>query len=205
MMCTKGRRARLWALAAMAVLLTGTAAGAAGKIKISIQRDKTYQFEGRRTWAWHPEEPGDVKVLQALGDPAKLMEKFDPMIRPSVEREIAKRGFTQVTADKADFYVRYHLLVGPDVTSQYHGQFVGAIPEWGLPDFLQSTSSLKVIEQGSVVVDVSSTQLKAVIWRGVAAAEIDGRANDAERQARIDKGLADMLKQFPPKDEKPKN
>jgi hypothetical protein len=194
------RRFRIAALAVAAVVVVTAAAAVAGGIKITIQRDKAYQFENRRTYAWHPVEPGSVKVLQAMGDPAKIQEKFDPMIRPSVEAGLAKRGFTKVAAEKADFYVCYYVLLGPAYTAQYHGQFVGAIPEWGLPDFLQSTSSLKVIEQGSLVLDVSSTALKTVIWRGVAAAEFKGTLNDAERQARIDKGITDMLKQFPPKD-----
>jgi hypothetical protein len=181
-----------------------TAAAIAGGIKITIQRDKAYQFESRRTYAWHPEQAGDVKVLQSMGDPAKIKEKFEPMILPTAEAELAKRGFTKVPAEKADFWVNYYILLGPNYTAQYHGQFVGAIPEWGLPDFLQSTSSLKVIEQGSVVLDVTSTALKTVIWRGIAAAEFKGNLSDAERQSRIDKGIADMLKGFPPKDVKPK-
>ncbi len=203
MMFTKVNRARFWALAAAAVLVLATAAAAAG-IKVKVQQDKNYQFAGRRTWAWDPVEPVGVKVLQAMGDPEKLKAKFDPMVRPVIEQALAKRGFTKVEGDKADFYVCYYLLLGPDVTSQYHGQFVGAIPEWGLPDFLQSTSSLKVVEQGSLVLDVSSTELKTVIWRGVAGTEFDGRLNDSQRIARIEKGLADMLKNFPPKDQAPK-
>jgi hypothetical protein len=198
------RHVRVTALAVAAIVAITAAAAVAGGIKITIQRDKAYQFEGRHTYAWHPEQSGDVKVLQAMGDPAKIKEKFEPMILPVAEAELAKRGFTKVPADKADFYVNYYILLGPNYTAQYHGQFVGAIPEWGLPDFLQSTSSLKVIEQGSVVLDVTSTALKTVIWRGIAAAEFKGNLSDAERQARINKGITDMLKAFPPKDEKPK-
>jgi hypothetical protein len=198
------RRLRITALGVAAVVAMTAAAAVAGGIKITIQRDKTYQFEGRRTYAWSPGQAGDVKVLQAMGDPAKIKEKFEPMVLPNVEAELARRGFTKVPADKADFHVNYYILLGPNYTAQYHGQFVGAIPEWGLPDFLQSTSSLKVIEQGSLVLDVASTALKTVIWRGIAAAEFKGDLSDAERQSRINKGIADMLKGFPPKDEKAK-
>jgi hypothetical protein len=197
-------RLRITALAVAAIVAVTAAAAVAGGIKITIQRDKTYQFEGRRTYAWSPGQAGDVKVLQTMGDPAKIKEKFEPMVLPSVEAELARRGFTKVPADKADFHVNYYILLGPSYTAQYHGQFVGAIPEWGLPDFLQSTSSLKVVEQGSLLLDVSSTALKTVIWRGVAATEFKGDLSDAERQARIDKGISGMLKDFPPKDVKAK-
>jgi len=189
---------------ALAAVAAAAAVSQAGGIKITVQRNKDYQYENRRTWAWDPKEPGTVRVLQAMGDPEKIKAGMEPIIVPAVEQGLAKRGFTQAPADKADFHVCYYLLVGPNYTAQYHGQFIGAVPAWGLPDFVQSTSSLKVIDQGSLVVDVTSTELKMVIWRGVAAAEINGRLSGAERQARIEKGVADMLKNFPPKDEKPK-
>jgi hypothetical protein len=196
-------RVRITAIALAAVTVV-TALAAAGGIKITIQRNKEYQYENRRTWAWDPKEPGTVRVLQTMGDPARIKEGLEPMILPAVEQGLTRRGFTKVAADTADFHVCYYILVGPNYTAQYHGQFIGAVPEWGLPDFVQSTSSLKVIEQGSLVVDVTSTEMKMVIWRGVAAAEINGRLSGAERQARIEKGVADMLKNFPPKDEKVK-
>ena len=189
---------------ALAAVAAAAAVSQAGGIKITVQRNKDYQYENRRTWAWDPKEPGTVRVLQAMGDPEKIKAGMEPIIVPAVEQGLAKRGFTQAPADKADFHVCYYLLVGPNYTAQYHGQFIGAVPAWGLPDFVQSTSSLKVIDQGSLVVDVTSTELKMVIWRGVAAAEINGRLSGAERQARIEKGVTDMLKNFPPKDEKPK-
>jgi hypothetical protein len=189
------------AIAAVAIVSSGAVA-LAGGIKITVQKAKEYQYENRRTWAWHPEESASVKVLQAVGDPEKIKGLMDPMIRPTVEQELAKRGFTQAPSDKADFHVCYYLLIGPKYSSQYQGQFLPAVPEWGIPDFVQSTTALKVIEQGSLVVDVISTELKAVIWRGVAATEIDGRISQAERQERITKGVSGMLKDFPPKDKK---
>jgi len=203
-MTFRARHVALTAFALSVIVAMSALLAYAGDIKITIQRNKDYQYENRRTWAWDPKEPGTVRVLQAMGDPEKIKAGIGPMIVPAVEQGLAKRGFTAVPADKADFHVCYYLLVGPNYTAQYHGQFIGAVPAWGLPDFVQSTSSLKVIDQGSIVVDVVSTELKMVIWRGVAAAEINGRLSGAERQARIEKGITDMLKNFPPKDEKPK-
>jgi hypothetical protein len=196
---------RRMAVAACVVglVLAAIGADAGDKIKITVQKAKQYRFEGRHTYAWHPEEPVSVKVLQSMGDPEKIKAWIAPMVSPIVEQELARRGFTKVEADKADFYVCYYLLVGPNYTSQYQGQFIGAIPAWGLPDFAMATTSLKVIDQGSLVVDVMSKELKATIWRGVAATQINGRLNDDERKVRFSKSIADMMKEFPPKDQKP--
>jgi hypothetical protein len=191
-------------VAFVAALLLAVSAGAGDKVKVTVQKAKDFQFGGRHAYAWHPEEPVSVKILQALGDPEKLKAYYDPKIRPLIEQALANRGFTKVAADQADFFVCYYVLIGPDVSSQYHGQFVGAIPEWGLPDFLMSTSALKVVDQGSIVVDVMSKELKATIWRGIAASQIQGKLNDTQRMDRIDKAFGDMFKDFPPKDQKPK-
>jgi hypothetical protein len=195
---------RVVGLALLAACLVAVSAGAGDKVKVTVQRSKDFQFAGRHTYAWHPDEPVSVKVLQALGDPEKLKAYYDPKIRPLIDQALAARGFTKAAADQADFFVCYYVLIGPEVSSQYHGQFVGAIPEWGLPDFLMSTSSLKVIDQGSVVVDVMSKELKSTIWRGIGASQIQGKLNDTQRMERIGKALTDMFKDFPPKDQKPK-
>ena len=195
---------RLAAAALAASLLLAVSAGAGSKVKVTVQKAKDFQFAGRHAYAWHPEEPVSVKFLQALGDPEKFKAYYDPLTRPLIEQELAKRGFTKVAADQADFFVCYYVLIGPEATSQYQGQFIGAIPEWGLPDFVMATTALKVIDKGSIVVDVMSKELKATIWRGIAAAQINGRLNDTERMERVGKAFADMFKEFPPKDQKPK-
>ena len=41
---------------------------------------------------------------------------------------------------------------------------------WGLPLFPQATQSLKVLNQGALVLDLSAKG--AVVWRGVAQAQI---------------------------------
>ena len=54
------------------------------------------------------------------------------------------------------------------------GQFVPATVSWGLPLFPQATQSLKILNHGSLVIDLSAKG--AVVWRGVAQArDQDGR------------------------------
>jgi len=116
-----------------------------------------------------------------------------------VDQELAKKGFTRVASGQPDLYLDYYLLVGPNASSQFQGQFVGAVPAWGLPDFAMSTTKLTVFEQGSLILDVVSPTAKSTVWRGSADTEVDRRRTPAQRAALITDAVVRMLKKFPPK------
>jgi hypothetical protein len=182
---------------ALVTMIAGVAIAA--KIKVRVEYDKTFDFRVFHTYAWHPEGAGEVKMLQNTDDPEQIRSRLEPVIRQAVDQELAKRGITQATSGTPDFYVNYYLLIGPGSSSQYQGQFIGAVPAWGIPDFMMSTTSLKAFEQGTLILDVAAVSLKSVVWRGVGEAEIDRQRTDAERHKRIQDGVREMLKNFPPK------
>jgi hypothetical protein len=60
--------------------------GGRADVKVKTAHDKTFNFKGLSTWAWHPEGIGDVKVLQnTKDDPAELEAKFEPVFIEAVE------------------------------------------------------------------------------------------------------------------------
>jgi hypothetical protein len=187
----------------LAVVLAGIPLMAG--VKVKVLNDKTFNFEGLKTYAWRLDGVEPVKMLQSsdtTGDnPAQIRKNLEPIILAAVDRELGKKGFTRVEAGKAqpDLYLDYYVLIGPGVSSQYHGQFVGAVPAWGLPDFVMSTSALTVYEQGSLIVDIVSVAQKQAVWRGAAEAKIDRRRTPEERQGIIDDAVTQMLQKFPPK------
>jgi hypothetical protein len=77
------------------------------------------------------------------------------------------------------------------------GQFLPATMEWGLPPLTGATTAFKMVEEGSMVLDVSSPSVKSVIWRGIARAEIDRQRNEEQRRARVQQAIRDMLKKLP--------
>jgi len=185
-------------LVAMALVFTGVSLAAG--IKIKTQEDKTFDFTELRTYAWHLDGPSPVKILQNTGDdPAQIRANLEPTVLAAVERELAKKGFTKATSGTPDLYLDYYLLVGPGFSSQYQGQFVGAIPEWGLPDFAMSATSYKAFEQGSLIIDVMSAKMQQIVWRVVAEAEIDRQRAPDQRAKIISDAVTAMLKKFPPK------
>ena len=184
--------------ASLAIVLAGVPLAAG--VKVKVQEDKTFNFAGLRTYAWRLEGASPIKMLQnSADDPVRIRQDLEPIILAAVDQELAKKGFTRVASGQPDLYLDYYLLVGPNASSQFQGQFVGAVPAWGLPDFAMSTSALKVFEQGTLVIDIVSVTQKHTVWRAKAAAEIDRRRTFEERAKVIDEAVAKMFEKFPPK------
>jgi hypothetical protein len=185
---------------AIVLLALVTAVPLAAGMKVNVQFDKQFDFEGLRTYAWRLDGPNPVRILEnSLDKPEEVRKNLEPLVLAVVDEALGKKGFRRIESGQPDLYLDYYLLVGPNTESQYHGQFVGAVPAWGLPDFAMSTSALKVFEQGSLVIDVVSIAQKHTVWRGSAAAEIDRRRTAAERAKIIDEAVARMFEKFPPK------
>jgi len=186
----------------LAVLLALVCAGIplVARAKVKVQEDKTFDFTGLRTYTWRLEGANPIKLLQSTADdPVEIRKVFEPMILAAVDQELAQKGFTKVSSGEADLYLDYYVLIGPGMTSQYQGQFVGAVPAWGLPDFAMSTTSLSIYEQGSILIDVNSTKLRQLVWRASADAKVDRSRTQAQRVALVNGVIKDMLKKFPPK------
>ncbi len=93
--------------------------------------------------------------------------------------------------------VTYYALVSTGASAQVMGQFVPAVPDWGLPPLTGATQSLRIIEVGSLVLDISSPSEGRVVWRGVAEAEIKHEGNEADRENRLRQAVHDLLRRFP--------
>jgi hypothetical protein len=186
------------ALAAAGVLaLTGTLRGADAKIRADF--DKQFDFSRVSTWGWDPSEAGDVKMARSADDdPADIKRRFGPTIVDAVALELGKRGLTSAPGTP-DVRFHYYLLVTVGINAQTMGQFLPAVPQWGLPPFVPQTQSFNVIQTGSLVLDALSTQQSAVVWRGIAQAELAEQRNDEQRKTRLRTVIRDLVRRFPRK------
>jgi hypothetical protein len=198
-MSEQARRAARIAAAAMALMLALSTIVAAGvKIKV-MHRDKEFNFGAVRTWAWHPDGAGDVKmVLTADDDPVKMRERVEPTIKQAVEEALTSRGLSMLTNGQTpQLYVTYYVLLSTGANAETAQYFGATTPNWALPEVAEQTTNLRFLEQGSLVLDISSTANKTVIWRGVAQAEIDRSRSEEERRARIQQAIKDLIKKLP--------
>ncbi len=172
----------------------------AAAIRVHVQYDREVDFTPLRSYAWHPDGAGRVMAMTSQhDDPEEIRRRLEPVIVSAIEQELVRRGFTPAPAStRPDLHVSYYLLISPaGASTDMLADFT--LPGWGLPPIRRATNYLRVVERGSLVIDVSVTSDDAVAWRGVAEAEVDRQKTDQERAARLREAVAKMLEQFPPK------
>jgi hypothetical protein len=186
------------ALSAMLVVALATLVHAGMKVKAEF--DKEYDFSKARTFGWHPDGAGEVKLLMREGgDPEQIRARWEPTIKDAVQQEMTKRGLTPATSGVPDLYLNYYFLSGPNSEAQTRGQFIGAIPPWGVPDFEMTTTSLKIFEQGTLILDIIDGPKRQIVWRGIAEAQVDRQRTPVEREKRLREAVGELLKKYPPK------
>ena len=174
---------------------------AAPKVKIRTQADKTFSFKNLRTWEWHADGAGEVKLMTTQMDMERSKEwhaTLDPIITAAVEKELSARGFERKPGG-ADIIVNYYVLTVPGTASNEMGQFLPSVAQYGLPPIPRTTTMLRAFERGSLVLDVTSPAQKTVVWRGIAETEVDRELSDDARKARIEKAVQDIVKKLPAK------
>ena len=167
------------------------------RVDVKIDFDKTFDFKTVKTWGWSPSGPGEVKMARTQTDDPEAMKKVaEPPIVDAVTIEMTRLGLTQAPANP-DVIVNYYLLLTTNQTAQTVGQFLPATMAWGLPLFPQATQSLKVMNQGALVIDL--TAKSNIVWRGVAQAQIKIGTAMKDREAKLREAVRDLLKRYPPK------
>jgi hypothetical protein len=61
-----------------------------------------------------------------------------------------------------------------------------------------STSTTSTINIGTVAIDMYDRAGKQLVWRGMASKQLDPKAKPEKRQKNLDKGMAKLLKNYPP-------
>jgi hypothetical protein len=175
----------------IAAVQSGTAA-----VKTRADFDKAFDFRQMRTYGWS-EKPGYVMVARTpQDDPEAIQKVAEPYILDAVKAELPGRGLTAATATP-DLTVTYYLLLTIGDSSQTMGQFLPPVAQWGIPPFAPSTTWIKVIPMGSLVLDLISKG--QVVWRGVGEAEIKADLNLDKRAALVREAVREILKRYPPK------
>jgi hypothetical protein len=169
------------------------------KVKTRAEGDPKFNFREVKTWGWHSSGTGEVIMARASDDdPAPVKKRVDPLIVAAVGRELGARGWVPAPPGGAtDVTLHYYLLVTIGHNAQVFGQFLPAVPEWGVPPFNGGTQSLDIITRGSLVLDIVSTSLSRVVWRGVAQTDLDEAPSDAQREKIINEASSDLIKRIP--------
>lgn len=184
-------------IALVVAVLALTVPAAIARVKVDIAFDKAFDFTKVRTWGWNATGPGEIKMARTKDDdPEAMRKRAEPIVVDAVTTEMTRLALTQAR-ETPDLAVTYYLLLTTSMSTQTMGQFVPGAVAWGLPLFPQATQSLKILNRGALVLDLSAKG--AVVWRGVAQAEIKMDADEKKREAMLREGIRDLLRGYPPK------
>jgi hypothetical protein len=136
-------------------------------------------FAKYRTYKW-------VNVGRAHPD-----QIMDAEIKQSVDAQLVSRGMTKTDSDKADLYICYQTAVNQE--TQWDA--------WGSRAFGMGTGSWtsSTISVGTLVLDIYDPGTKQLVWTGRATKTIDPGSNHEKHMKNLDKAIAKLLKNYPPK------
>ena len=182
---------------AVAIVLIAQSGGAAVKARSDF--DKEFDFTKVRTWAWNRSEAGRVLVARTpQDDPEDIQRRVEPIVMAAVSTEFPKRGLT-LALGEPDVQVTYYVLLTLGSSAQTLGQFLPPVTQWGVPPFRPQTTSLEVIEQGSLVLDLRARANDQIVWRGIGSAQIKLGLPQEKRVALINEAVREIAKRYPPK------
>jgi len=173
---------------AIAVLLAPALAFAQ---KVSYDFNKSAQFSTYHTYAMKEGTPVGQQLI-------------DQRITEAIETQMAAKGFKKVDADP-DVVVIYHVAFDKqkDISTFSSGYGGGYGPYgygwgggWGGGT---STTQVRDILIGTLVIDMADAKKKEVAWRGMGVKEVDTQAKPEKRDKSINKAVEKIFKNYPPK------
>ena len=154
---------------------------------VTIAQDVKYNsmpgtnFSKYHTYKWVP--------IEGASHPNQIV---DAEIKQAVDAQLSTKGLTKNDDEKADLYVGYQIAV--DQEKQWNAYGMGGRWGGGMASATQSTISI-----GSLVIDMYDPGTKDLVWTGTASKSIDPSSNQQKNQNNLNKAMAKLLKNYPPK------
>jgi hypothetical protein len=175
------------------VLPVVTLAAASFAQDVRYNFDKGAVFEKFRTYKW-------VQVKEA----PQLNQLVDQQVKSAIEAELAKKGLTKVTGENADLWIAYQFTSSQEKEFSSYSSDFGYGAGWGRGWYgggmgsTMSTTTTSTIHVGELALDMYDPAAKQLVWRGAATKTLDAKAKPDKRQKNLAKGVAKLLKNFPP-------
>src|SRR6516162_4775161 len=164
-------------LLALVLLAAGTLAAQDVKYNFMPGTD----FSKYHTYKW--------VAIEGASHPNQIM---DQEIKQAVDSQLAAKGLTKTDGEKADLFVGYQVAV--DQEKQWNAWGTGRGFGGGMGSATSST-----INVGTFVLDMYDPGSKQLVWTGNGTKAIDPSSNQEKNMERLNKAMAKLLKNYPPK------
>jgi hypothetical protein len=118
----------------------------------------------------------------------------DTQIKQAIDAQLATKGLTQTTDEKADLLVGYQVAVSQQ--KQWNAYGMGGGIRWGGG---MATATSSTINTGTLALDMYDPATKQLVWRGTATKTLDPGASQEKKVKNLNKAMAKLLKNYPPK------
>ena len=163
------------------VLVAGVAVVSAQDINVNYVPGT--DFSKFKTYHW-VEIPGAIHPNQIV----------DGQIRVAIDKTLAAKGFTKATGDSADLAIDYQAAVTQEKEWSAYGMGRGYRMGGGM-----GTATSTTINVGTLVLDMYDEAAKQLVWKGQATKTLNPSKDPEKNQERLEKAMAKLLKDFPPK------
>lgn len=172
-----------------------------GRPSVETDHQAGFSFSGLKTF----------KVLES-----KQETKADLLVSPftlshihaSLESELAKRYQAVMGEEKPDFTVTYHVIVEEKIDPNSYNELYG-FGAYGRgfyrhpypyhsPFLYGPARSVRVYNQGSLIIDIADAKTDKPIWRGVSEKRLGRNMSPVQQREILSKAVAEVLSQFPP-------
>ena len=116
---------------------------------------------------------------------------MDAEIKQAIDSQLAAKGMTKTDGDKADPYIGYQTAVQQETQWDVEGSRA-----FGMASGSWTSSTISV---GTLVLDMYDTGRKQLVWTGSATNTIDTGSDHEKHTKKLDKAMAKLLKNYPPK------
>lgn len=155
--------------------------------------DKGTDFTQYRTFKW-------VQIK----DVPQLNQLVDQQLKSAIETGLAAKGLTKATGEDANLWIAYQFTLAQEKEFSSYSSDFGYGPGWGRGWYgggmggTMTTGETSTIHIGEIALDMYDPAMKQIVWRGTATKTIDAKAKPEKRQKNLAKGVAKLLKNFPP-------
>ena len=174
------------ALAALAVFALGAGAALAQDVNVNYVPGTDFTKYKSYTWV----------EIQGAEKPDQIL---DTQIKQAIDKALTAKGMAKAAGDTADLAIGYQVaLTQQQQWNTYSTGGYGARRYGGG----MGTATSTTINIGTVALDMYDAAAKELVWKGQASKTVSNEKDPEKRQKNIDKAMAKLLKDFPPKPKK---
>src|SRR5262245_15599540 len=148
---------------------------------VNYNYDQTIDFTKYKTYKW--------AAIEGKMYPNEIADKN---IRNAATAELAKKGLTLTETDP-DLLVAYEVAVDKEMQIDTWGSGY-----WGWYGGGMTSTTTSTIHVGTLVLDMYEPAGQKLVWRGTATKTLNPKNSPEKRQKNLQKGMAKLLKNYPP-------